>query len=224
MQNHCLAYLWALTKIRFVNRCHPEALSRSLSMAKNLHLNCIFHTAWCTAPQEVQKEPGRVLEQRHNVLWSTNRRQVQSEAGPIGNLHLLLVIFVFLGFYQDLICGITSRHVMPCGHMNTDVVSLEKQAVQSVSSGSSLAQSRCGNVIWQAGSKTKENKWHSAEGSLPDIHWPNGPISTAITVVCSSWAIRQQYALTWLHAVPIWHLWTKSQRGFQNNWPGSFAF
>lgn len=127
MQNHFLAYLWALTKICFVNWCHPEALSRSLSMAKNLHLNCIFHTAWCTAPQEVQKEPGRVLEQRHNVLWSTSRRQVQSEAGPNGNLHLLLVISVFMGFCQDLICGITLRHVKPCCHMDTDVVALEKR-------------------------------------------------------------------------------------------------
>lgn len=98
MQNHCWAYLWALTEIRLVNWCHPEALSRPLSMAKNLHLNCIFHTAWCTAPWEVQKELGRVLEQRHNVLWSTNRRQVQSEAGPNGNLHLLLVIFFTYSF------------------------------------------------------------------------------------------------------------------------------
>lgn len=213
MQNHCWAYLWALTKIRFVNRCHPEALSRSLSMAKNLHLNCIFHTAWCTAPWEVQKELGRVLEQRHNVLWSTNRRQVQSEAGPNGNLHLLLVIFFIYSFSPWFY--MRYDNVKWCNAM----LSYErwccctwKEAVQSALSGSSLH--RCGNVIWQAGSKTKENKRHSTEGSLPDIHWPNGPISTAITVICRGWGIGQQYAQSWLHSMPICHLWARSQRGF----------
>lgn len=36
--------IWHHTKIRFVNQCSLEALSRSLSMAENLHLNCIAHT------------------------------------------------------------------------------------------------------------------------------------------------------------------------------------
>lgn len=72
---------------------------------------------------------------------------MQSEAGPNGNLHLLLVIFVVMGFYQDLRCGITFRHIMPCGHMNTDVVALEIKAIPSVLSGSSLAQCRCGGSV-----------------------------------------------------------------------------
>lgn len=52
---------------------------------------------------------------------------MQSEAGPNGSLHLLLVIIEFMGFCQDLMCGITLRHVKPCCPMDTDVVALEKR-------------------------------------------------------------------------------------------------
>lgn len=42
--------IWAHIKICFLNQCCLKAF-RSLSMAENLHLNCITHTAWCTAPE-----------------------------------------------------------------------------------------------------------------------------------------------------------------------------
>lgn len=60
--------IWHHTKIRFMNRCSLEALSRSLSSADNLHLNCIAHTAWCTAPEEVQKEMEWFQEQLHIII------------------------------------------------------------------------------------------------------------------------------------------------------------
>lgn len=49
-----------------------------------------------------------------------------------------------------------------------------------------------GGILWQARSKTKETMLHSTEGSLPDIHWPNGPISTPITFIRSGWVILEE--------------------------------
>lgn len=71
-----------------------------------------------------------------------NMKQAQMEISICFLSYLYLWIF-----YQDLICGLTLRHIMPCGHINTNVVALKQKPVQSVLSGSSLAQRRCGNVI-----------------------------------------------------------------------------
>lgn len=60
-------------KIPPMNRCSFKALSRSLSVAENLHLYSITLTAWCIAPEKVRTELGEAWEKLNITVllyWS----------------------------------------------------------------------------------------------------------------------------------------------------------
>lgn len=182
-----------------MNRCSLEALSRSFSIAENLHLNCIAHTAWCTAPEEVRKQLGWVLERwrittvfpkqigdKHNLQQYNNQISIWFFLYP----SLFISYSVKFKPWYEAIYDI--NYYYKSYKMGLLFYIYNPRVIECYLASLWPNTGAAGGITWETWSKIKENRLHSTEGSLLDIHWPNRPITTPITCNCSGWLILEK--------------------------------